>query len=63
MNEVERIAELEDEGYFESVNMCHECGTFFMLKVDYLYRRDVKIVKFTYVCPHCNNVEIEFHSG
>lgn len=59
MNEYQRIAELEDDGYVESINMCQECGTFLMRKVSYRYRRDVEVVRFTYECPHCGNAFVE----
>lgn len=55
-SEVERIAELEDDGYFESIRECPECGGDFMVKITRKpFRResDVIIVRFHYVCPFC----------
>jgi RNase P subunit RPR2 len=62
MKEVERIAELEDEGYLESASMCQKCGTFLMLRIYRRIRHDVIYHDFDYVCPHCGNRQEEHYN-
>jgi len=62
MNEYQRIAQLEEEGFFESANTCQKCGTLFMLKVRYYSIGDGWLTQFVYECPYCGNVEVESYT-
>lgn len=55
-SEVERIAELENEGYEESGRLCHLCGAGLMEKGRNLNEGAPDEVWMTlFVCPSCEN--------
>jgi len=63
MNEAERIADLEEEGYSESDRECRRCGTTLMYRERWqsiagVYAFD----EIQFECPHCGLGFVEYET-
>jgi len=53
-NEVETIADLEEQGFAQSERECRRCGTFMMYReMEWEHELLGEVLETAYECPHC----------
>lgn len=60
-HEVERIAELEAQGYVEGDQICPECGATLMgLGRTFIIDNDTDLEEISRECPYCGFTDVQY---